>query len=239
MLLLLVGLWLCGTARTEAQGTPPTPTQVKTHLDRILSSPEFRPETGGENPLVKVFRWIGERWDAFWNWIRSLFHFGGLGSGLPGLQWLFIACFIALAAWILSKLILNYWKYRERSAPKERTAFDYDEAEPDTIQEPDIWLQQAQRYASDGDYRRAFRAVFLAILLQLDHAGAIQYDRTRTNGDYLRLLRAGNLGALYDAFRPLVFEFDVRWYGDRPTQERDYRRCRDEFDRIRGLLTTQ
>src|SRR5205807_7288038 len=102
--------------------------------------------------------------------------------------------------------------------------------------EPDVWLTQAESFAGDNDFRRAFRAVFLAILLQLDQAGVIEFDRSRTNGDYLRLLRSRQLTALFEALRPLVLEFDVRWYGNKPTSEADYRRCLTEYGRIRELL---
>ncbi|HZO89283.1 MAG TPA: DUF4129 domain-containing protein [Chthonomonadaceae bacterium] len=242
-LALVLCLGLSAAARIAAQAAPPSrpaPAQVRAELDRILSCPEFQPHVvSGPNPLEKALKWIGEQWDAFWEFIRKLLSFGGIRGGSAGLQWVLIGAFILLGAWLLSKLIRSYLAHSQGRRTPPRTASTYEEElEAETITEPDIWLEQAQRYAAERDYRRAFRAVYLAILLQMDRARAIQYDRSRTNGDYIRMLRGQGLGDLYNVFVPLSAEFDLRWYGHRPTAEADYRRCLEAYGRIRGLLST-
>lgn len=254
VLLCLLLLSISFTPVARAQSAPPAadPAQVKADLKRILQSPEFQPVKEDQGFLARTSRWFGEKWDAFWksirDWLRK--HFGGdddseeRGSASSNVLAAFVVPLVCAVlaipvVWLLALLIQAFVRnWRGVALPKARTTttFDIDEATADMVEEPDEWLLQAQKYAEANDFRRAFRAVFLGILLQLDRAGAIEYNRARTNGDYVRLLRSRNLNLLFDAFRPLVLEFDLHWYGNRATVEEDYRRCRQEYDRIRQLL---
>jgi len=255
LILLLFGLAPIGSHAQE----PPTstgsaqvdPAQVKADLKRILQAPEFQPEKEQEGLLARFSRWIGEKWDAFWAWLRKKFDWkmpepqmraGGGNNFLASLVVPFIFAILLIpVVWLLALLIralARKWQSKAAPLAKTTTTFDIDDAAADMLEEPDEWLRQAQQFAEAKDFRRAFRAVFLGILLQLDKAGAIEYNRSRTNGDYVRLLRTRGLNALFEVFRPLVFEFDLRWYGNRATAEEDYRRCRREYDRIRQLLAS-
>ncbi|HLV81479.1 MAG TPA: DUF4129 domain-containing protein [Chthonomonadaceae bacterium] len=208
-------------------------------MNRILSGSEFRPVVAGESPLDRAIRWLQDRWDTLRDWLsrqwRQLFGTVAIRGGGEGLMWVFLALFLVAAAWLLARLLQGAWARREQRPKKKSKAYDMDEAGVETVTEPDAWLQQAQRYAAESDYRRAFRAVFLAILAHLHRAGAIEYDRSRTNGDYLRMLRGKGLRALYEALRPLTAEFDIRWYGHRATAEEDYQRCRRAYEQVRQL----
>jgi hypothetical protein len=232
-------------AQTDVKQTDPA--QVKADLKHILQDPEFQPEKEQEGLLARFSRWLSERWEALLAWLRKFFHFKmkppNVSGGSNFLAALVVPVVTAIllipVVWLLALLIraiVNNWKERTPLKAKTTTTFDIDEAAADMLEEPDEWLRQAQHFAEANDYRRAFRAVFLGILLQLDKAGAIEYNRSRTNGDYVRLLRTRGLNGLFEVFRPLVFEFDLRWYGNRATAEEDYRRCRREYDRIHQLL---
>jgi hypothetical protein len=252
--LLLLLLLLCGltptACRAQSGPVPADPATVKADLKRILQAPDFQPEKEKQGLLSRFSQWMDARWEAFKAWLRKLFHRpegeteperGSGGSNLLAslVVPVVTALLVAAVVWLLALLIMalaRNWRGVPVPQAKTTTTFDIDEASADMLQEPDEWLRQAQQYADANDYRRAFRAVFLGILLQLDKAGAIEYTRSRTNGDYVRLLRTRGLSALFEAFRPLVFEFDLRWYGNRATAEEDYRRCRHEYDRIRQLL---
>ncbi|HZP84138.1 MAG TPA: DUF4129 domain-containing protein [Chthonomonadaceae bacterium] len=239
-LLLAAGLCLEVRVLAQAPATPPDPAEIRARLDRILSSPEFQPPAPARNPLEGILRWLGEKWEALWkaigDFLKPFFKVAAASGGSFYLQWLFIGLFILLGAWLLSKLIRQYLRYRSEIGDPMHTAYTHEDFEAEKVVEPDVWLQQAQKYASEGDYRRAFRAVFLAILLHLDRAGAIQYDRARTNGDYLRALRGQRSRGLYEAMLPLSAEFDRRWYGHRATTETDYLRCLREYERVRELI---
>jgi hypothetical protein len=232
----VLSLCACAQSYAQAPAARPSSAEIKSRLDHILSSPEFLPPSPGYNPLAGLLRWLGEKWEAFLKFLGNLFHFAMPSGGSFYLQWVFIALFIVLGAWLLYLLIRQYLRYRGTISSPPRTAYTHEDFEAETVLEPDVWLQQAQKYAEEGDFRRAFRAVFLAILLHLDRAGAIQYNRARTNGDYLRALRGKEWRNLYEVMLPLSAEFDRRWYGHQATSEADYRRCLQDYERVRSLI---
>lgn len=77
----------------------------------------------------------------------------------------------------------------------------------------DSLLALAEDQAKKGDYRRAFRLVYLAALVALDTGGVLRFDRSKTNWEYLRALRAAGRSDIYSALTPLTREFDQVWYG--------------------------
>jgi hypothetical protein len=241
----------CGPSRANAQGVPPgDPTQVKAHVKEILGQPEFQPEPA-DSPTAKLgrafrerwesgSRWAQSRWKAIQKWIQRLF------SGFPVGQaaaiasvfsYAFVAVAIGFGGWLIAWLIRNILTQKRERLAKARTAYDEAEEDEGVVPEPSAWMQQAGVYAGADDYRRAFRAVFVAILLLLDQGGLIEFDRARTNGDYLRLLGRKNVRQLFDILDPLVMEFDRRWYGRAETSKEDYLRIQQTFERVRTLMT--
>jgi hypothetical protein len=73
--------------------------------------------------------------------------------------------------------------------------------------------KRAEESAQERDYRSAIRYRCLAVLLALDEAGMLTFDRTATNREYL--FRAP--GTIHDDLQPLLDRFDQIWYGDSPT----------------------
>jgi hypothetical protein len=104
----------------------------------------------------------------------------------------------------------------------------------DQVEDPDVLAAAAKDLAAAGQLRRAYRAIFLAILLRLDKQGLIRFDRSRTNGEYLRSLRSRP--EIFTWMRPLTNEFDVRWYGERSVEEQDFRRALRAYE---GLASSK
>ncbi len=251
---LVLAVWALsgGGLHSSGQSPPaaPDPAQVKAHAKEILSQPEFQPERA-DDAMAQFGRAFRERWEKSWQWlqdrwaaIRRWFSrlFPGLGGGPANsvasvVPIAFAALIVGFAGWLAAWLIRNLWLQRSRKRASARTAYDEAEADDGIELEPSAWMLQAQTYAGSDDYRRAFRAVFVATLLLLDEGGLIEFDRSRTNGDYLRLLRRKNVKAVYDILDPLVVEFDRRWYGRAETGLEDYRRVQQTFERVRTLMS--
>jgi len=252
-ILLLVSA--AGPARAQSSPAGADPAQVKTQVRDILNQPEFRPEASvsAAAKLAKsirekwdsTYRAIKQRWDGFWRWLNRLFR----GSDLPGaggvaaqvFSRVFSVAFLllggCLVAWLIAKLIASISLRRNAKLAKSRTAYDESEEDEGIVLEPNAWLRQAGVYAGSDDYRRAFRAVFIAMLLLLDEGGLIEFDRSRTNGDYLTLLRSKNYKRVYDLLDPLVIEFDRRWYGRAETTADDYKRIEKSFELLRAIMS--
>lgn len=72
---------------------------------------------------------------------------------------------------------------------------------------------RAAEAAGEADYRSAIRYRCLAVLLALDEAGMLVFDRSATNREYL--FRAP--GPLHDELQLLLSRFEAVWYGNSPT----------------------
>ena len=77
---------------------------------------------------------------------------------------------------------------------------------------------RAAASASEGDYRAAIRYRCLAVLLALDEAGMLVFDRSATNREYL--FRAP--GPIHDDLQALLSRFEAIWYGNSPTNTAEW-----------------
>lgn len=109
-----------------------------------------------------------------------------------------------------------------REAKARPLALDEEEATLVEARDNNSLLALAEQQAQSGDYRRAFRLVYLASLVTLDTDGVLRFDRSKTNWEYLRALRASGRGDVYTALTPLTREFDQVWYGFSPTNSSQY-----------------
>lgn len=74
-----------------------------------------------------------------------------------------------------------------------------------------VWGGEAEALASQGRFREAMRALYLALLASLHRKGAIDYHPTLSNWDYCDHFR-GEASELAP-FRELTLRFDFSWYG--------------------------
>ncbi|MGO8670062.1 MAG: DUF4129 domain-containing protein [Capsulimonadaceae bacterium] len=219
----------------EDTGRTIAPPAYKEWADKILQGNAFQSApvpgpTWFDRQLSKLARW----WDGL---MRRLFPNRPAASG-PVAPWVLTAIKVvcaslalALLAWIVW-IIIHSHSYRNRGArvvvgPRGSIEESLVEA-----RDTDRLLALAESRAKDGDYRGAFRMVYLATLVALDTGGVLRFDRSRTNWEYVRALRATGQQEIYQALVPLTRDFDRVWYGFSRTGPDDYRRARDEYDRL-------
>jgi hypothetical protein len=224
-------------SRTLPASERAAPVEIKAQLDRIFTAREFRPaQSGDRNPLQKYLQQIKNAWDRFWKWYRDLFSFSRLGAGGEiFLTWLFLLGFLSLSLWLLFKIFTNRFARKKRLA-EARTVLDTEEWSEEEIPAPEDLLQNASLCAQQGDYRGAYRALFLATLLRLDRNGLIPFERAVPNGAYLHALYKQGRKELFDLLRPFVWDFDTRWYGAHPTSEADYQEAQQRYQAIASAL---
>lgn len=135
------------------------------------------------------------------------------------------ACVAAYRAWLASRMD------KTPSSPPGETRL----TKPGTVdaltRDPEQWMDEARKLAARGDFPAAFRALYLALLVRLHRARCIEYDRTRTNREYVRRYRGAD--APRDRFLNLTESFDLACYGGRPVTRESY--LRGESD-VRALL---
>ncbi|MBU8894969.1 DUF4129 domain-containing protein [Corallococcus sp. M34] len=89
---------------------------------------------------------------------------------------------------------------------------------------PESWAHLADELAARGEYREAVRSLYLALLSRLHRDGAILYDVTLSNWDYLRTFRGR--AEWKPSFRELTYRFDFAWYGNTAVGAEGYREFR-------------
>ena len=95
--------------------------------------------------------------------------------------------------------------------------------------------RRAQAAAEGGDYRGAIRFRCLAVLLTLDEAGRLVFDRTATNREYL--FRAP--GPLQEHLQPLLTRFDEVWYGESPTTADEWAQYNARAETVEGMVLAE
>ena len=121
-----------------------------------------------------------------------------------------------------------------REARARPLALDEEEAVLVEARDNDSLLALAEQQAKAGDYRRAFRLVYLASLVALDTNGVLRFDRSKTNWEYLRAMRASGRGDVYAALTPLTREFDQVWYGFAPADASQYARALAQYQALQA-----
>ena len=230
-------------------------------VTRVFSRPEFDPLAKADRIprpevdapwLREVVEWMQRAMksvlEAFIDFLRWLFGGAGRlfsGSGAPGggsgttariLAWGLGALAVAVVLWLLVRLM------RANAAERRaRTSAVFGAPEPggedDALAHtPDEWRRSATTLSSQGRRRESIRALYLSLLSALHHAGAIDYDRSRTNTAYDGDVR--NDHAAKPGFRSLTRRFDDAWYGLHEPSEEELGRAVAEADVVLRAFVT-
>ncbi len=186
---------------------PSAPADAREQLATLLSQPPFqRPP----NETVDL-SWFDQLFEALLAWLERLFapaaQVGQAASPLFNL--LVTGISIALLLLVLALLLRSLSRSVARTARTTATPDD-----PAARMSASEALQQSQQLARTGDYRTAVRYLYLSLLLRLDEASLLRYDRTLTNREYLQQL--GNNPDLRSRLTPIIETFDRVWYGNQP-----------------------
>jgi hypothetical protein len=87
----------------------------------------------------------------------------------------------------------------------------------------------------DGDFRSAYRWLYIKLLATLRDKDMVRTDRHKTNRDYIREMDRAGHG---EAFTPLAEAFDYIWYGDYAIDKEQYERYTEEVRTFEGQITS-
>lgn len=211
----------------SAAGKAPSPSEVKARARAVLDRPEFE---SAPAPEPSVFQKLGDRIAEWFNkhWSRPIPAAGPSWSPninvIYGILGILIAGLFALLVWVIVGAV------GRRAVRARPLAMDDTEAALVEARDTDSILDLADGKARAGDHRSAFRLVYLATLVALDTGGILRFDRSKTNWEYLRSLRAAGRDDIYDAMQPLTRDFDRLWYGFAAAGADDYQRARRQYE---------
>lgn len=159
-------------------------------------------------------------------------------EGLGTIGWMLVAGL--LIAFLVYALL--QWSRRQKPVRPKSQAAVVAAAEPslealvvhaDQKTVENLW-RQADELARKGQFLEAVRTLYLGVLALLHRGNLIRFERTRTNGEYVRQLRAQE--QLHEPFRSLTHLFELKWYGERSCQPEEYSNCRKLAEEIRQTI---
>lgn len=166
-----------------------------------------------------------------------------IGPWAPrGLLIILGALALAMVIWFLAgplKALTARLRRRKEGDPAGAAATDLavtaEEAALVAARAFDKLMDLARLRAQDGDFRSAFRLVYLAALVALDSEGLVKLNRSQTNWEYVRAIRDASRSDLYEILLPVTREFDRIWYGSQPAARADFERIEQSYNAIRAI----
>jgi len=210
-----------------ASGKAPPPASAKASARSVLARPEFQSDP---EPEPSVFQKWG---DTISKWFKDHWPKPATPTGpswspninvIYSILGILVAGLFVLLVWIIVGAV------GRRAVRARPLAADDTEAALVEARDTDSILDLADGKARGGDYRSAFRLVYLATLVALDTGGILRFDRSKTNWEYLRALRSAGRSDIFDAMQPLTRDFDRLWYGFATAGPDDYQRARRQYE---------
>lgn len=190
-------------------------------LHEILSRPEFMWQEAAPNP---VNDWLQQIWERINNWLNDIL--GDRSFNIPLNQnWLmWIASFLLAVVlyFVFRTLLIDFTRETRRTGE--------DGMGSETITS-DTAFEKAQMLSRSGDYRSAVRYLYLSALLIMDERGVLQYDRSKTNREYLRSV--SDSPELSEPLEEVIDVFDNVWYGYHSLEENSFKQYSDRVEELK------
>ncbi|QAT86872.1 hypothetical protein EJ065_5338 [Corallococcus coralloides] len=225
-----------GLAQVSATAEAQARADARAATDRaraILARPEFqeRPEKAPAEPKEEEVPPESSWWrrfiDKLGEWLRDFFKRNNpqsretaLPVGGGAAATVLVVMLVALTLAVLGVVVVNVLRRKREASGPALEVNTVDAAalagNPDHAlsRPPEGWAHLADALAAKGEYRQAVRNLYLALLSRLHRDGAIHYDETLSNWDYLRAFRGRP--EVKAPFRELTRRFDFAWYGNVP-----------------------
>jgi hypothetical protein len=194
----------------------------RARLDDILARPEYQPEEERESTIA---RWIRRIKEFIVRLLRRLF--GGSAARAPqtggaGLVMILRALIFLV---VVAALVFGAAKLLRRIRPRRKPAKEAETREalgeeiPEYATSADLFAM-ASELARQGEYRKAIRRAYIALLCDLDQRGKLRLGRSKTNRDYLDAMRSEQL--IYPTFSVMTLAFERAWYGQARATEEEF-----------------
>jgi hypothetical protein len=150
-----------------------------------------------------------------------------LWTFLVRLTWLILA---GLIVWFGYRIVYPYLQKWLQKNRQPESALDSAPIKVYTVSE---LLAQSQQFQRNGDYTQASRWLYLAMLQRLNDANLIPHQFSRTDREYVQLLRTV---PSVDMGEMLVSLHEQLHFGDRQISSEDFDRCQQAYRQIEEQL---
>jgi hypothetical protein len=110
---------------------------------------------------------------SLWNWLKSI-------------SWLIV---ILLVIWLLWRLWLVLYPFIYNSIAPFRQSIKQELERQNKPRSLTDWLTKSQQFQRQGNYRQACFCLYQAMLQKLNDSNIILHQSSRTDGEYLQLVR--------------------------------------------------
>ncbi|HIK08000.1 MAG TPA: DUF4129 domain-containing protein [Trichormus sp. M33_DOE_039] len=152
-------------------------------------------------------------------WLANLLNF---------LFWLVVVLFVAVVIWRLWREFNPYiyaWLANNSDAGNARSKMSSENLSVTTL------LERSQQLYRQGNYREACRCVYLAILQHLHDTKTLLHQPSRTDAEYLQLLKLGNQTPL-QPYETLITTHEQLCFGNAQMLPENYQQCRQAYQEI-------
>lgn len=132
---------------------------------------------------------------------------------------------------VLCLIAVSIAAFRRMSSIKEKSKLEFKGA--DEIEEEldsKGWRKRADELASNNNWSKACRALYLSVLYMFDEKEILTFTPTRSNYEYWYALSSKK--TLQGGFRELADLVDLIWFGEYTATNGDYRTCLDLTKRL-------
>jgi hypothetical protein len=193
----------------------------RARLNNILARPEYQPAQEKESMLQG---WINKIKNFIYLLLQKLLGGSSTREQNTGLVTLFRALvFLAAVAFLVFgavKLAQRLHRLKKAEGGSEaREILGEEMAEEATAAD---LFSQAVDLARQGEYRKAIRRTYVALLCELEQRGKLRLHRTKTNRDYIDAMRSEQL--LFPRFSVITNSFERVWYGQEGATEEEFKK---------------
>lgn len=204
-----------------------TEQQVKDKLARILASEEFKEESSAfmerlADQIKDVLEYIKEKLSSMRPKAKGGSKPGYISKELPVVD-TFVSDGIILGILALIGVLLHKEFYKSR-----QIAAQHNELLVKLQNKPDEVKQRIQELYEQQHFREAFRYTYLALLIDLNKMGFLRIDKSKTNRQYMRELRASGYKS-YDTVRSFTDAFNEYWYGKKELSKEVFEGWQTEY----------
>ncbi len=191
-------------------------------LEGFRNNPNYqydRVETGG--PTL---------FSLFWQWLDDvLFHPLRENTTEQFWSWFWMLAGVAALAFVILKALRadSGWFFRKKDEEVEIAGLELLDTEDIESVDLDVLLEAALH---GRRYRDAARYQYLQALQTLTEQELINWDKHKTNLDYLAEVRSADRPNLNAPFADITRLFEWIWYGEFPVDEQRFSRVRARFD---------
>ena len=208
-----------------------TKDEDKRKLSEILKREEFKKADEQDKSLFQRI------YETVMAWLAELFprpeikpgQSSGFGQFSSFLVYGFFALILAGIGYLIYKFAPQFVRrYRTREKKEKADRVILGETLSADQNASDLF-SEAEKLAREGNLRGAIRKGYIALLCELSDRKIIGLSGNKTNRDYLRDVKRGRGGELYQNMNGLTLNFERHWYGFESADEKDWEEFKNGY----------